>query len=148
MGIILAILEGGDLGRQFVFERLPMLIGRTQACSAVLYHPSVSRKHCRFYAKNGQVFIEDLHSTNGTFVNGLPILLPAALYPGDVVAFGPIRLRFDTLPATLPRACLYTPSETLNPTPELTTLGRLPSPLAAPPHASCLQNLLRRLHRL
>ena len=99
MSIVLAILEGKDAGREFVFERLPILVGRTKACNVVLYHPSISRRHCRFYKEDEHVFVEDLRSINGTFVNGVPVLLNSVLGSGDIVGLGSLKFRFDTLKA-------------------------------------------------
>jgi len=102
MSIVLAILEGEDAGREFVFDRLPILIGRTEACNVVLYHPSISRQHCRFYQEGNRIFIEDLRSINGTFVNGVPVLLNSVLDPGDIVGLGSLSFRFDTLELSEP----------------------------------------------
>jgi|GEM_PF-2278562 len=132
MRMILAVLEGKNVGRRFVFERLPFLIGRTTDCAAVLYHPSVSRHHCRFYENANQIFLEDLRSTNGTFVNNTPILFPVALHPGDIIHLGPLYLRFDILqadafqPSSEPAEFVQLPNETPC-HPDKTTLERFPS---------------------
>jgi len=126
MSIVLAILEGEDAGREFVFDSLPILVGRTEACHVILYHPSISRRHCRFYKEDDRIFIEDLRSINGTFVNGVPVILNSALGPGDIVGMGSLKFRFDTLDATEPTV-LQPRRNGLrhNTTGELTTVDRL-----------------------
>ena len=97
MSMVLSVLEGEDVGREIVFDRLPILVGRTEACNVVLYHPSISRRHCRFYQEDGRVFVEDLRSINGTFVNGVPVVLNSMLGPGDIISLGSLKFRFDSL---------------------------------------------------
>lgn len=49
----------------------------------------LSPRHARvFRADDGQVWIEDLGSTNGTFVNGMRVTTPTPISPGDVVRVG------------------------------------------------------------
>jgi len=56
----------------------------------------VSRQHGRLICQNNQWFVEDLGSTNGTFVNGSKIAAhqPAAIHKGDIIRFGQIELEF------------------------------------------------------
>jgi len=49
MGFQLVIAEGKEAGREFVFDQLSVLIGRTSECDVVLYDPGVSRKHARIF---------------------------------------------------------------------------------------------------
>lgn len=69
-------LESGDL-----------TVGRDRACSIVINHPAVSRRHARITAEGPLLTLEDLKSANGTFVNNVRIE-KTALKPGDVVRFG------------------------------------------------------------
>jgi diguanylate cyclase (GGDEF)-like protein len=64
------IVKGSEQGRSFVINGKTALIGRSAANQIRLDEPSVSRKHARIYGYNGQYFIEDLQSKNGTWVNG------------------------------------------------------------------------------
>jgi Mg-chelatase subunit ChlD len=48
----------------------------------------VSSDHARFYSQNGQMFVEDLNSTNGTYINDTRIHRATAINPGDTVRFG------------------------------------------------------------
>ncbi|MCC7365530.1 MAG: FHA domain-containing protein [Dehalococcoidia bacterium] len=71
-------------------------VGRATECDCVIAHPTVSRLHARIAWQDGghTRVIEDLGSSNGTFVNGARIEpgRPHELRPGDVIRIGPMRL--------------------------------------------------------
>lgn len=56
----------------------------------------VSRRHARIYVRESTCFVEDLDSTNGSFLNGDRITpyLPYAFHDGDVLTFGSLQLKF------------------------------------------------------
>ena len=54
-----------------------------------------SARHARFEPRRDGVWVEDVGSTNGTFVNGARLEEPRRLRPGDVVRIGDTDLRFD-----------------------------------------------------
>lgn len=56
---------------------------------------SVSRHHAEISRQGDQVFVKDLGSTNGTFVNGHKIDAQTALKSGDTVQFGMVRFRYE-----------------------------------------------------
>jgi pSer/pThr/pTyr-binding forkhead associated (FHA) protein len=62
-------------------------IGR-EGCDVVLPDPEVSRRHARLFVDGGVAMVEDLGSTNGTWLNGAPVADPAPVAPGDVLRFG------------------------------------------------------------
>jgi hypothetical protein len=64
------------------------LIGRASACHVTIPDSSVSHKHARIYHSDGEWHVEDLGSTNGTFVNDRPLTRPLVLRPGDHVSVG------------------------------------------------------------
>ncbi|MDA0838556.1 MAG: FHA domain-containing protein [Planctomycetota bacterium] len=72
-------------------------LGRTPDNAIQVKHTAVSRHHCVVTLVDGEYFIEDLGSRNGTGMNGgkLPVAEPMLLEPGDVIQFGPLKLRFD-----------------------------------------------------
>lgn len=61
-------------------------IGRLETCDLVIPSPLVSRHHANLRCEGGEVLIEDLDSTNGTFINGQRAVGRATLKPGDKVA--------------------------------------------------------------
>lgn len=56
---------------------------------------TVSRRHARLVRSGGAVTLEDLGSTNGTFVNGAPAPPSTTLHPGDAVQFGSVKFRYE-----------------------------------------------------
>lgn len=62
-------------------------IGRNEDCDLVVSEGYPSRQHARISVKGGQVVLEDLGSTNGTYVNKRQIDTPTAIKPGDVIKF-------------------------------------------------------------
>lgn len=63
----------------------------------VLFDPGVSRKHARLFQKDGQVFVEDAGSSNGTRVNGEVIQGARALNNGDSITLGPVVFSFQLI---------------------------------------------------
>jgi pSer/pThr/pTyr-binding forkhead associated (FHA) protein len=53
-----------------VVDRFPFLLGRHPDCDHQVYHPLVSRRHCQLSQADGTLVLRDLHSKNGTYVNG------------------------------------------------------------------------------
>lgn len=70
-------------------------LGRLPECDIQIDSNMVSRKHARVYPQDGQFYIEDLNSGNGSFVNGQRITAPTLLKTNDRIKFGPILFRFE-----------------------------------------------------
>ncbi len=64
------------------------IAGRDADCSLVIDASTVSRRHARITVVSGTATIEDLDSTNGTFVNGTRICVPTPVAPGNPIALG------------------------------------------------------------
>jgi FHA domain len=76
-----------------------MVVGREAASDIWLDDPHVSRTHAALRRHGDALFVEDLGSSGGTFVNEAPAT-PGELRPGDVVRFASVRARFEiTTPA-------------------------------------------------
>lgn len=71
-------------------------IGRNEESDIFLVDPSVSRNHATLTAQDGVVEVEDLHSTNGTFVNGERIASARLVVSGDVLTFGNTEMRLES----------------------------------------------------
>jgi pSer/pThr/pTyr-binding forkhead associated (FHA) protein len=64
-------------------------LGRLPDCEIVLDHITISRVHAEFFVDpESNVFLSDLNSSYGTFVNAKRIAQPVLLVSGDVVSFG------------------------------------------------------------
>ncbi|WP_338866826.1 FHA domain-containing protein [Myxococcus stipitatus] len=73
-------------------------LGRQQGCDILLTEGGVSRTHARVFSEAGTVFIEDLGSANGTFVDGERIAEPTALTPQSEVVLGDYTLVLKAAP--------------------------------------------------
>ncbi len=86
--INLEVIEGPDAGKQIAVDR-PIVIGRDPGSDFVLEDGEVSGQHARVTpSPDGTATVEDLESTNGTFVNQNELEGPARLDPGDHLLVG------------------------------------------------------------
>ena len=72
-----------------------LIIGRGEECDVRLDGLLISNRHAAVFNTNSDLIIEDLHSTNGTYVNGARITGRKSIQPDDVIQIGPFVLRFD-----------------------------------------------------
>ncbi|MGB0713180.1 MAG: FHA domain-containing protein [Gammaproteobacteria bacterium] len=70
------------------------ITGEPGSHCVVVPRPSVGRRHACLYFREGRFFIADLHSRNGTFVNGSPVHEDVPINTGDEIAFHHYRFRF------------------------------------------------------
>ncbi|MCK4836302.1 MAG: diguanylate cyclase [Candidatus Aminicenantes bacterium] len=98
--IILTVLSGkeADFGKVFTFNQDKISIGRNKKNDLMLDDPRVSKMHCQINVIYSdvleQIIIEDLDSTNGTYVNGSTVK-QSILRPGDKIEIGETVLRFS-----------------------------------------------------
>ncbi len=71
-----------------------MTIGRAAACAVPIRDDFASQLHARVFRRDGDVFCEDLGSTNGTFLNKKPVHGPNRLTKGDRIQVGNTVLEF------------------------------------------------------
>ncbi len=84
----LIMLEGPQPDKVFILSQELIAFGRDTLNDLVVNDPEVSRQHGRLRYQDGVYTIEDLGSTNGTFVNGVRITGPHTLADGDKVGLG------------------------------------------------------------
>jgi hypothetical protein len=72
-----------------------LVIGRALACDVTIEDSYASGRHARLYDRDGRVYLEDLNSTNGTYVNGGRVSAQQLLRPGDEIRIGDTELRFE-----------------------------------------------------
>lgn len=84
----LVAYAGSTLGRVFPLPLGETLLGRSPDCGLALPDGEVSRRHACLHVTPGGVRLEDLGSTNGTRLNGIPLHGSATLLAGDRVTVG------------------------------------------------------------
>jgi hypothetical protein len=87
-GSQLVMRAGPQPGQTFVLDQDSLTLGRDPGNEIMIGDPQVSRQHARITRQGGLTVIEDLESTNGTFVNGLRLTGPHTLTDGDVISLG------------------------------------------------------------
>lgn len=92
----LLVMEPSDTGLD-PGERIPLLsqstVGRSRENEVTLDDAVVSAQHARLTWNGRGWVVEDLNSTNGTFVNGQPVERPVPVRQGDVIEFGPVKVK-------------------------------------------------------
>ena len=84
---------GGDAKKADIRFKEPMLVGRGSDCSLPIRHKLVSRKHCEIFEKKGYLYVKDLDSLNGTFIDNERIEGTKVLKPNQLLTIGNITLR-------------------------------------------------------
>jgi hypothetical protein len=85
-----------DEGDAYSLAAQPLTVGRGNNNDVPLPDDEyASTRHARFEPRRDGVYIEDIGSTNGTFVNGIRLTRDRKLTPGDVVRIGETDLRFE-----------------------------------------------------
>jgi pSer/pThr/pTyr-binding forkhead associated (FHA) protein len=100
MQVVLVMFRGEGERRSFSLPRDLTVMGRREDCDLRIPLGEVSRKHCRLIADGETLKIEDLGSSNGTFLNGQRIQ-ETQVNPGDVIQIGPVLfvVQIDGVPA-------------------------------------------------
>lgn len=84
----LVVRQGPNPNVEYPLTRSKMIIGRTQDNDIAVADPEVSRQHAQVILHEGGFAIEDLESTNGTFINGLRAIGMTPLNHGDTIELG------------------------------------------------------------
>jgi predicted component of type VI protein secretion system len=84
----LIMRQGPTPGATFTLEGDQLNIGRDSTNEVTINDAEISRRHARLTFQGGKYVLEDLGSTNGTFVNGQRLAGPRVLKAGEVVSFG------------------------------------------------------------
>lgn len=88
------VVVGGDAKSKEVQLKLPTIIGRgREGVSLTLPHKLVSRKHTELFENEGQLFVRDLGSLNGTYVNNQRIAESQPLKPNELLTLGNVTFR-------------------------------------------------------
>jgi Inner membrane component of T3SS, cytoplasmic domain len=90
---VLSITEGGQAGLSAELAGGVVMIGRGADCQLILDDDYVSTRHARVATSENGVYIEDLGSTNGTYLNGQRITAPTTISLDDTIRIGKTILR-------------------------------------------------------
>jgi ABC-type multidrug transport system ATPase subunit/pSer/pThr/pTyr-binding forkhead associated (FHA) protein len=85
---LLIIKEGPSAGKAFPLEGSEVSLGREPSNTLQIDSPGISRKHARLLLQGGQYYVEDLDSSNGTFINGERLVTSRKLEVGDIIGLG------------------------------------------------------------
>src|SRR5262245_7781481 len=100
------VVERGSRKRQTIHLRSEdTIVGRREGCDLRIPSGEVSRRHCRLSVRDGVLMVEDLHSSNGTFLNGMRVTDNQVVQPGDRLEVGPVlfRVKYQLSPAAIDR---------------------------------------------
>lgn len=87
-GPVLVVLRGDHQGQEFLLGD-ELTVGRAGGCGVALPDDTfVSQLHARVYRRDGRILLEDLGSTNGTYVNDRKVTGAVTLGPGDQLTIG------------------------------------------------------------
>jgi two-component system response regulator HydG len=98
------VIEGPDAAREFELDpNTPsrILLGTSEVCELRLTDPTVSRRHAAFEAAGKSYRLSDLHSTNGTFVDGVRVV-EVYVRGGEIVRCGSTAMRLEVDEAVAP----------------------------------------------
>ena len=84
----LTVVDGALLGTTIPLKESGVLLGRNPECTLVLDDEYASGRHARVYADGGGWFVEDLGSTNGTYLAGARLTGPRPLAEGAQLRIG------------------------------------------------------------
>ena len=91
-GYLVVDEQGRDRRRVPIHDRV--VVGRASTCDVSIEDSAASRQHLSVETREGWFFWKDLGSTNGTLVNGTP-MLEGQLHPGDRMQIGSTIVRLD-----------------------------------------------------
>jgi len=86
----LIVKQGSQIGILFPITADSVILGREETCNIIIQDAEASRKHSELTwdEVSGAYYVQDLGSTNGTFVNGIQATAPTPLEPGNSIGIG------------------------------------------------------------
>lgn len=84
----LVVVEGPAVGAKVSIEKRPITVGRASICDLTLEDDFISSRHLRISVQSGGYVVEDLGSTNGTWVEGERLSEPVLIKPGVRIKMG------------------------------------------------------------
>lgn len=91
------VLSGSKSVTRGTLSSREVFVGRSRKCDVVLRDDTVSGVHCRLVAIEGGAIVMDEGSTNGTWLNGSPVVRPTVMTANDELRIGPYSLMVRSL---------------------------------------------------
>jgi diguanylate cyclase (GGDEF)-like protein len=88
----LIVIGGGSVGEMYSLRQNEIVVGRARTCTIRFEDDGISRRHAKMTCLGNHVFIDDLGSANGTFVNGEKVVSRRPLADGDKIELGSITI--------------------------------------------------------
>jgi len=131
----LMMRSGPNPGKTFTLSKSEIVIGRDINVDVIVNTAEVSRRHARLYLDGSVYVVEDLGSTNGTFVNGQRLTTPVSLRSGDIIMLGEAASLVYEVSQFDPNATMISPSsgQAVGPTPKPASVA--PPQMTPPPQA-------------
>jgi len=91
---LISMSPGAERERYPISSRVSY-IGREEMNQVVIPNEAISKKHAKLTFADGKFYIEDLSSSNGTFLNGTRVHARTALRNGDLIRLGAVIVKFE-----------------------------------------------------
>lgn len=98
MRVQLVVASGVHQGKTIAIPGPQFLIGRDPSCHLRPASPAISKKHTAIFVHGGKLYIRDLGSTNGTFLNDELITADQEISHGDQIKVGPLDFTIQLIP--------------------------------------------------
>ena len=92
---VLVVTQGSQTGQSAALADGVIMIGRGADCQIILDDDYVSTRHARVVSGENGVYVEDMGSTNGSYVNGQRITAPTTITMSDTVRIGRTILKLE-----------------------------------------------------
>ena len=94
----LILVSGNGAGTEYPLEKTELQLGRDLSNDIVINDPEVSRHHAHLLLQPEGYILEDLGSTNGTFIRGQRLAAPVVLRPGELITIGEkVNLKYEVI---------------------------------------------------
>jgi predicted component of type VI protein secretion system len=91
MSVRLVVLTAGRWrGQSILVKRFPVLIGQEPGCHLRLTASLIGDRHCALWSQGGKIYVRDLTSASGTFLNGQRITEDTPISHSDCLRIGPV----------------------------------------------------------
>ena len=97
----LTLTEKGGSTNELSFDKDEVSVGRVRGNDIILPKGNVSKHHCRLLVRGNEIVVEDLRSTNGTYVNGRKIAEPTPVTQSDKVFVGDFIIRVQSAASSM-----------------------------------------------